>query len=109
VSHLVGEIAAADRSERTSAASNDEDERTAARIERLVRFGWDQRDAEVLAARLARRDADEDDRRVCAVDCLHYRPGRCGNWRRALIGGPEVGRDFAGPLPRRPGFKASQR
>jgi hypothetical protein len=77
-----------------------------ARRERLLRCGWSPDEADALADRLRSRDADQDDRRSCAADCLHYRLGRCGNWRRAGFFAPELGRDLAGTLQRCPGFEA---
>lgn len=74
---------------------------------RLVRWGWAADDAERLAERLARRDREADPRVSCA-DCRHYRPGRCGNHRRAGLHAPELGRDLAAMLQRCPGFAASE-
>lgn len=71
---------------------------------RLLRWGWSEVDAEVLAERLVRRDR-ECDERVSCTDCRHYRPGRCGNHRRAALQSPEIGRDLAGMLQRCPGFQ----
>ena len=70
---------------------------------RLLRWGWSEPEAAALAARLAKRDRDADARVSCA-DCRHYRPGRCGNHRRAGLQGPEVGRDLASMLQRCAGF-----
>ena len=72
---------------------------------RLMRWGWAEPDAENLAERLTLRDR-EDDERVSCTDCRHYRPGRCGNHRRAGLQSPEVGRDWVALLHRCPGFKA---
>lgn len=66
---------------------------------RLLRWGWTEPEAEKLAARLVRRDREQDERVVCA-DCLHYRPSYCGNHRRAGLNGANVGRDFAALLQR---------
>ncbi len=74
------------------------------RLERLLRWGWPRHDAEALAERLARRD-QTDDLRVSCGDCTHYRPGRCGNHRRAGLLTPEVGRDLAALLQHCAGFK----
>jgi hypothetical protein len=70
---------------------------------RLLRWGWAEPDADALAERLVRRDREADPRVSCA-DCQHYRPGRCGNHRRAGLGSDEVGRDLAGLLQRCDGF-----
>lgn len=83
--------------------------RYAERLTRLRRWGWPEADALALAERLARRDrelaaGDADDQAVC-VECSYYRPGRCGNHRRAGLFTPEVGRDLAEALQRCPGFR----
>ena len=70
---------------------------------RLMRWGWGEADAERLADRLALRDREADERVNC-TDCRHYRPGRCGNHRRAGLNVPDVGRDLAGMLQRCGGF-----
>ncbi|MDO9093993.1 MAG: hypothetical protein Q7U99_15315 [Rubrivivax sp.] len=70
---------------------------------RLLRWGWAEPEAEKLADRLARRDRDRDERVSC-TDCRHYRPGRCGNHRRAGLNVAEVGRDLAAMLQRCAGF-----
>jgi hypothetical protein len=69
------------------------------RLARLLRWGWPVVEAEALAARLARRDAqaaagDADERAVC-IDCSNYRPGRCTRHRAAGLHSPEIGRDLA--------------
>lgn len=74
-----------------------------ARRERLLRWGMPWREATAMAQRLAARDAELDDRVTCLADCVHYRPGRCGNHRRALLDSPEVGPDLAALLQRCPG------
>jgi hypothetical protein len=74
------------------------------RRDRLLRWGWAEPDAEKLAERLVRRDREQDDRVSC-TDCKHYRPGRCGNHRRAGLGTVDVGRDLATLLQRCDGFK----
>jgi len=66
---------------------------------RLMRWGWTEHDAELLAERLVRRDR-EGDARVSCTDCRHYRPGRCGNHRAAGLAGVELGRDLAATLQR---------
>lgn len=70
---------------------------------RLMRWGWPEADAEKLADRLVQRNREHDERVSC-TDCQHYRPGRCGNHRRAGLHGAEVGRDLAEMLQRCPGF-----
>lgn len=71
---------------------------------RLLRWGWAESDAEALGERLAKRDREADPRVICA-ECQHYRPGRCGNHRRAgLLGSEVVGRDLAGLLQRCAGY-----
>ena len=74
-----------------------------ARRDRLLRWGWAESDAERLAERLVLRDRETDDRVSC-TECRHYRPGHCGNYRRAGLYSSEVGRDLAGRLQRCPGF-----
>ena len=70
---------------------------------RLLRWGWLEPEAEKLAERLVIRDRERD-ARVSCTDCRHYRPGRCGNHRRAGLRAPDVGRDLAATLQRCPGF-----
>ncbi|MBX9793385.1 MAG: hypothetical protein K2Y02_03710 [Burkholderiaceae bacterium] len=72
---------------------------------RLMRWGWAETEAETLADRLVRRDREQDDRVSC-TDCRHYRPGRCGNHRRAGLTMADVGRDLASLLQRCPGWEA---
>ena len=60
--------------------------------------------AEAMADRLVIRDREQDDRRTC-LECASYRPGRCGNHRRAGLQAPDVGRDLATLLQRCPGFQ----
>ncbi len=78
-------------------------ERFLTRRARLLRWGWPEPEAEALSDRLVRRDREPDARVSCA-DCKHYRPGRCGNHRRAGLSTPDVGRDLGGMLQRCPGF-----
>lgn len=79
-------------------------ERYAWRMERLTRWGWPLAEAQELAERLTRRDRTDDDRVTC-TDCHHYRPGRCGNRRRAGLSVMDVGRDLAATLQQCPGFR----
>ena len=72
---------------------------------RLLRWGWPEPEAEKLAERLVIRDRERDDRVSC-TDCRHYRPGRCGNHRRAGLLSAEVGRNWVALLQRCPGFKS---
>jgi hypothetical protein len=74
---------------------------------RLLRWGWAEPEAESLADRLVRRDR-EVDQRVSCTDCRHYRPGHCGNHRRAGLNVPDVGRDLAAMLQRCPGFQPAR-
>jgi TubC N-terminal docking domain len=83
----------------------DDAERSARTRARLLRWGWPADEADAMAQRLARRDSACDDRVSCAGDCAHYRPGRCGNHKRAGLASAEVGRDLAGLLQRCPGFR----
>ena len=76
------------------------------RRSRLLRWGWPESEAENLAERLVKSDRDNDDRVSC-IDCKHYRPGRCGNHRRAGLHAPDVGRDLATMLQRCPGYVIS--
>ena len=80
-------------------------ERYLLRLDRLLRWGWLESEAQELAERLVRRDRERADERVSCADCLHYRPGSCGNHRRAGLGTPDVGRDLAAMLQRCPGFQ----
>lgn len=77
-----------------------------ARRARLVGWGWPADEAEALADRLTCRDVVGDDDRMSCADCRHYRPGRCGNHRRAGLHSAELGRDLAGLLQRCPGFQS---
>ncbi len=74
-----------------------------ARRDRLLRWGWAEPEAEALAERLVKRDREADPRVTCA-ECKHYRPGRCGNHRRAGLWSAEIGRNLAGLLQRCAGF-----
>lgn len=78
-----------------------------ARRTRLMRWGWPEADAERLAERLVMRDRSKDERVSCS-ECRHYRPGRCGNHRRAGLWAPDVGRDLASLLQRCHGFDAAR-
>ncbi len=82
-------------------------ERFTTRRDRLLRWGWTEPEAERLADRLVRRDREADERVSCA-DCQHYRPGHCGNHRRAGLNVADVGRDLASMLQRCPGFQPAR-
>jgi hypothetical protein len=72
------------------------------RRDRLMRWDWPENEAEQQADRLVQCDREHDERVSC-TDCQHYRPGRCGNHRRAGLHAPDVGRDLASLLQRCPG------
>ena len=74
---------------------------------RLMRWGWPELEAEALAERLVRRAREHDDRTSC-TDCAHFRPGHCGNHRRAGLHGAELGRDLAGLMQRCAGFASRE-
>ena len=74
---------------------------------RLLRWGWTEPQAKELADRLVRRDREADERVSC-TDCQHYRPGRCGNHKRAGLCAPDLGRDLAAMLQRCPGFQPAK-
>ena len=85
-----------------------------ARHDRLVRHGFGNDDATDLAERLALRDGDADDRRMCAGECRHLsgRVGafRCGNSSPAgLVGDRSIGTDLAVMLQRCGGFAKGDR
>lgn len=84
--------------------TDDDIARFMARRARLLRWGWPEPEAEAMAERLTRRDREADPRVMC-VECVHYRPERCANHRRAGLHGPEMGRDLAGLLQRCAGFE----
>jgi hypothetical protein len=86
-----------------AASGNAEARRFIARRARLLGWGWPEPQAEAVAERLLQRDRDVEVRVAC-VECKHYRPGRCGNHKRAGLGSDEVGRDLAGLLQRCDGF-----
>ena len=82
----------------------DESRRFLDRRARLLRWGWTETDAEAVAEQLHLRDVHADYRHSC-VECQHYRPGRCGNHRRAQSHEGEVGRDLAMLMQHCPGFR----
>ena len=73
------------------------------RVLLFTRRGFGNLQAEALADRLVMRDREQDDRRLC-LECITYRPGRCGNPRAAGLTTHEVGADLASLLQRCPGF-----
>ena len=79
-------------------------ERFQDRRARLLRWGWPEPQAERLAERLVQRHR-EHDVRVSCTECRHYRPGRCGNHKAAMLCTSEVGRDLAALLQRCPGYQ----
>jgi len=78
-----------------------------ARTVALRRRGIADHDADDLAERLTLHDRQQDDRSLC-LECSHYRPGRCGNHRRAGMSAPDVGRDLAAMLQCCPGFTSME-
>lgn len=77
------------------------------RRDRLLAWGYGVEEAESIALRLARRDAEQDDRRLC-IECRHLeRGGRCACARAGRLL-PECGRNFEPPrtlLQRCPQFE----
>lgn len=82
-------------------------EQFAKRAQQFTRRGMTAEAAETMADRLVIRDREQDDRRTC-LECTTYRPGRCGNHRRAGLQAPDVGCDLATLLQRCPGFQPSR-
>lgn len=74
------------------------------RRDRLLRWGWTESEAEMVAERLVRRDRDADPRVSC-IDCRHHHPGHCSNHRAAGLNTHQIGRDLAELLQRCSGFK----
>lgn len=79
-------------------------EHFAKRTQEFTRRGISTEAAEAMADRLVIRDREQDDRRTC-LGCATFRPGRCGNYRRAGLQAPDVGRDLGAMLQRCPGFQ----
>ena len=77
-----------------------------ARLDRLEMWGWARPQARALAERLTRNAMDGDDRATCAADCNFYRPGQCGNHRRAGLASRAVADDLASVPQRCPGFQS---
>ena len=82
-------------------------EQFAKRAQSFTRRGITTEAAEAMADRLVIRDREQDDRRTW-LECNAFRPGRCGNHRRAGLQAPDVGRDLATLLQRCPGFQPSR-
>lgn len=82
-------------------------DRFSERVQQFARRGITTEAAEAMADRLVIRDREDDDRRTC-LECHAFRPGRCGNHRRAGLQAPDVGRDLAMLLQRCPGFQPSR-
>lgn len=99
----------ADEGDRCHAPSWDDAEiaRFQDRQARFARLGIGTDDADDLAERLVLRDRTGDERAMCC-ECSHYRPGRCGNHRAALLQSAEVGHDLAATLQRCAAFKESR-
>lgn len=76
-----------------------------ARVQRVMRLGFDEQDTEDLAEQLHLRDVHADYRHLC-IECSHHRPGRCGNHKAAGLPDANVGRDLAVLLQGCPGFSA---
>ncbi len=76
-------------------------------VDALLQRGFPEEDAKNLAVRLRDRDLAGDKRRLC-VECGSLDgAGRCGSYRLAGLGGPEVGRDLATTLQRCPAFEGA--
>ena len=61
----------------------------AVRLHKFTDKGLTRNDGETLADKLALRDRDQDDRRVC-LECKHFaghgaESWRCGNWQAAGV------------------------
>jgi hypothetical protein len=78
-----------------------------AHVTLFMRRGVSATDADDLAERLTLRDRDGDAQHAC-VECGHYRPGRCGNHRRAGLYSSDVGHNLSATLQRCPGFQSTK-
>ncbi|MBP6900887.1 MAG: hypothetical protein KBC73_12400 [Burkholderiaceae bacterium] len=87
--------------------TDDDIQRFTQRRAHLIRWGWPETDAELLAERLVIRERSGDDRTSCG-ECQHHRPGRCGNHRVAGLQSPDVGHDLAAMLQRCPGHQMTR-
>ena len=61
--------------------------------------------AELVRAVLDRAD----DPRVTCIECGHYRPGRCGNYRAAALFTNDIGPALAALPQRCPGYKTQEK
>lgn len=78
-----------------------------ARLSRFSDKGLSLAEAEWLVDKLATRDRDRDDRRLC-LECAHLQgcgPWRCGNWQAADVGRQWLARDLVLILQRCDGFR----
>ena len=66
--------------------------RFVARVSLFLRRRIDATDADDLAERLHLRDVHADYRHL-GLECRHYRPGRCGNHKAAVLSSPAVARE----------------
>ena len=71
---------------------------------RMVLRGWTGSEADAQAARLAKRDREQDERVSC-TECRHYHPARCGNFRRAGLSASVLSRELIILLQRCAGFE----
>lgn len=74
-----------------------------ARVAHLRTVGICEQDAEDLAETLHLRDVHADHRHLC-LECRHYRPGSCANYRQAGLQASDVGRDMAAVMQQCRGF-----
>jgi hypothetical protein len=74
-----------------------------ARLALFTERGLSLDDAQVQADKLARRDLEHDDRRLC-LECQHLSGNvearRCSQWRKQGIGSPAIPADLATMLKR---------
>ena len=71
---------------------------------RMVLRGWTAPEANLQAARLAKRDREQDERVSC-TECRYYNPARCGNFRRTGLSASVLSRDLIILLQRCAGFE----
>ena len=71
---------------------------------RMVLRGWTAPEANLQAARLAKRDREQDERVSC-TECRHYNPACCGNFRRAGLSASVLSQDLIVLLQQCPGFE----
>lgn len=74
------------------------------RRDRLLRWGWQDAEAEAMAERLTMRDRSCDPR-VCCLECRQHHQGRCNAPAAAGLQTPVVSRDLAALLQRCHGFE----